>query len=118
MAFTINQNFLKNIEDLIGQFENMLENDLYSVFLGDLDVIDSRVTSNDIYINDACVIIYKTDQRSFEYYGGFEYVKGDFKIIFGDWIIYKVDKHNDNCRVKNLIDKIKEHPTCSDDFDN
>lgn len=54
-----------------------------------------------LYINEDCIIVDKYDDRSLQYYGGFEYVDKEYRKIIGDYVIYL----NDEDRVSGCLDR-------------
>ena len=55
--------------------------------------LDMRVGT--LYINTQDRVIASNNQRSLEYYGGFEYIDKDMVQTVGDWTFYQGDRVDD-----------------------
>jgi hypothetical protein len=53
-----------------------------------------------LWVNDDCIIVDKGNDRTLQYYGGFEYVDKEYRIEMGDYVIYL----SDDDRVQGHID--------------
>jgi len=49
--------------------------------------LDNRAAYR-IYINDDAIAVEKGNDRTMQYYGGFEYVDAEFRVEMGDYIVY------------------------------
>ena len=54
-----------------------------------------------LFIDNECIIVDKRNDRSLQYYGGFEYVDKDFRNEIGDYVIYT----NGDDRVLNCLER-------------
>jgi hypothetical protein len=57
-----------------------------------------------LHVIDDMIIVHKNNDRSLQYYGGFEYVDSDFRSEFGEWVIY----YSDDDRVRECIEYFNE----------
>lgn len=64
--------------------------------------MDSRCGT--LFIDDDCVVVRKRNDKSIRYYGGFEYIDDEFRIEFGDYVIYT----SDHDRVQRCIENYHE----------
>ena len=55
--------------------------------------LDMRVGR--LYVNTSDRVIASNNQRSLEYYGGFEYIDKDMVTTVGDWTFYQGDRVDD-----------------------
>jgi hypothetical protein len=53
-----------------------------------------------VWVSDECIIVDAGDDRSMQYYGGFEYVDSQYRVAVGDYVIYLAD----DGRVSRCID--------------
>jgi hypothetical protein len=53
-----------------------------------------------LFVSPDCIGVYKSNDRSLQYYGGFEYVDIDYRYEFGDYVFYGSE---DN-RVRDCLD--------------
>lgn len=65
--------------------------------------LDSRAGYS-LYVNDDCIAVRKYNDRSLQYYGGFEYVESEHRQEIGDMVFYMVDSG----RVADCIDCLNE----------
>lgn len=69
-----------------------------------------------IYVGDDCLIIMAGNRRALDYYGGFEYVEGEYVNVLGEYVIY----HGDcgGCeRVNECLDFYEENSNEVKDVD-
>jgi len=62
--------------------------------------LDTR-SSYQLFINEDYIAIRKSDLRSLDYYGGFEYVDEEHVTVLGDYIFYSADDE----RVQGHLDE-------------
>jgi len=62
--------------------------------------LDTR-SSYQLFINEDYIAIRKSDRRSLDYYGGFEYVDEEHVTVLGDYIFYSADDE----RVQGHLDE-------------
>jgi hypothetical protein len=62
--------------------------------------LDSRAAS-EVFINEDNIAIRKSNRRSLDYYGGFEYVDEEHVTVLGDYIFYSSDDE----RVQGHLDE-------------
>jgi hypothetical protein len=44
-----------------------------------------------LFVSEDCIVVDKANDRSLQYYGGFEYVDQDYRVEMGDYVIYLAD---------------------------
>jgi hypothetical protein len=44
-----------------------------------------------LWVSEDCIIVTKNEDRSLQYYGGFEYVDAEYRMEMGDYVIYLRD---------------------------
>jgi hypothetical protein len=54
-----------------------------------------------LFVSPDCIGVYKGNDRTLQYYGGFEYVDIDYRYEFGDYVFYS---SHDN-RVQGHLDQ-------------
>lgn len=59
--------------------------------------LDSRAGYR-LFVNSECIVVSDADDRSLQYYGGFEYVDKEYRTALGDWVFYSADD-----------DRVQEH---------
>jgi hypothetical protein len=66
--------------------------------------LDSRAVHR-LFVNEDCIVVSKDDDRTLQYYGGFEYVDKNYRIEMCDYVIYLADDD----RVREHIETYIEH---------
>ena len=67
--------------------------------------LDNRCGSAYVDNNLEAIVVDKSNARSFDYYGGFEYIKGDDRVELGDYVVYFATSD----RVADAIECLMEH---------
>jgi hypothetical protein len=62
--------------------------------------LDNRTAYN-VWIGDEGIVIRKSDLRTANYYGGFEYVDKEDIVAVGDYILYTINSDRIECHVDN-----------------
>lgn len=57
-----------------------------------------------VWVDEDALIVRKNEDRTLQYYGGFEYVDKDARIECGDYVIYS----NDDSRVADCLEQYYE----------
>jgi len=65
--------------------------------------LDSRAGYS-LFVNDECIAVRSYNDRSLQYYGGFEYVDKEDRKEVGDWVFYMAESD----RVANCLDCFAE----------
>jgi hypothetical protein len=83
---------VEQVEKIVGDYVATLD----EVLPEDLG-LDRRVAYR-LYITDNVIAVSKSEDRTLQYYGGFEYVDREYRKEFGDWVLYsgesdRVDRH-------------------------
>ena len=45
-----------------------------------------------VFVSPDCIAIHKGNDRTLQYYGGFEYVDKDYRYEFGDYVFYSAEE--------------------------
>jgi len=57
-----------------------------------------------IYVAEDGLVVSKSDDRSLQYYGGFEYVDKEYRVECGDWVFYS----SEDDRVSACLERFEE----------
>jgi hypothetical protein len=76
--------------------------------------LDSRAAYR-LYVDETCIAVDKRNDRTLQYYGGFEYVDKDFRKEMGNWVFYSAEDHLVASALANLEE---EKPFVEADDDN
>jgi len=93
-------NFLDNIDDRVTSFVST-----FNEFLPEDLGLDRRAGYR-FYVDSgyACIAIQKRDDKTLQYYGGFEYVDKEFRREVGNWVFY----FDEDSRVSRAISYLNE----------
>lgn len=84
MKMTV-QNLLDEINDLVDAFMTAA-NEVVPAVLG----LDDRCAHR-LYVTEDAIIVNKSNDKSLQYYGGFEYVLDESRHEIGDWVFYSAE---------------------------
>jgi len=73
--------------------------------------LDERVGAR-IFINDDCIAVPKSCDRTMQYYGGFEYVDSEYRVEMADYVFYLAE----DSRVQSHIE-FWNPPADADEFE-
>ena len=96
------QNFLDEMNEQVRQHVQHSFKEVRADKLG----LDIRAGYR-LFINDEAIAVSKNDDRSLQYYGGFEYVDKEYRLEVGDYVFYV----QDDDRVTNCIERWQEEET-------
>lgn len=68
--------------------------------------LDSRA-SYQIYVDETHIAIPKSDDRTMQYYGGFEYVDREYRSEVGDYVFYSAEDRRVRNHLSRVIDSVK-----------
>ena len=91
--------------DLMDEVQDMVERQvqgLRRVGASDLG-LDPRCGR--AYIDEDCIVVDAGNARSFDYYGGFEYIAEEDKRVLGDYVVYLATSD----RVMEALECLMEH---------
>ena len=75
-------------EGLAEEAENLIQSACEEmVYVGHLPNIDQRAGC-DFWVDDEKVITSLENQVKLDYYGGFEYIESEYRMVIGDYIIF------------------------------
>lgn len=87
------------IEDINAQVEEHVNGSMSAVHNLNLLGLDTRAAYV-LYVSDEAIAVDKSNDRTLQYYGGFEYVEKDYRVEAGDYVFYLAEDD----RVQNHID--------------
>jgi len=56
-----------------------------------------------LFVKDNVIAVSRGDDRTLQYYGGFEYVDKEYRHVLGDWVFYMADDD----RVQGCLDRFE-----------
>lgn len=74
------------------------------------DVGLDRRAAYRLFVKDNVIAVPKGNDRTLQYYGGFEYIDKEYRHELGDWVFYIAEDSygDDPCRVQRCLDRLKE----------
>ena len=80
--------------DLFELIDNVTE--LTDTFVGDMVLVPAKQLGLDnrcgkLFVSPDCVGVYKGNDRTLQYYGGFEYVDKEYRHEMGDYVFYSAE---------------------------
>lgn len=76
---------------LINEFEHRIHEQtlyMYRVRASDLNLDLDKLAGYKVWIDQDCLIVTKSEDQTFQYYGGFEYVNRANRIEIGEYVVY------------------------------
>jgi hypothetical protein len=89
----------KLMNEINGKVEELIDEEFRLVKPEDVG-LDSRAGYN-LFINEDFIAVSKSNRRSLDYYGGFEYVDEEHVTVLGDYVFYSADDE----RVQDHLDQ-------------
>jgi hypothetical protein len=95
---------MNNTFDLIDEVNELVEN-----YLKDKELVSACKLGLDrrcgqVYVAPDAVIVGKEDDRYLQYYGGFEYVKPEYRYEIGNYVFYS----DGDRRVQGALEELEE----------
>ncbi len=69
-----------------------------------------------LWINEDCIVVDKDNDRSLQYYGGFEYVDRDYRVEMGDYVIYLSDDERVQGHIDTFFQRDEEGVYSDEDY--
>lgn len=70
--------------------------------------LDDRA-AYELYVNEDCIAIHESDDRSLQYYGGFEYVDKRHRAEMGDYVFYFAEDERVERHIDTYYEKLDAH---------
>jgi hypothetical protein len=67
--------------------------------------LDNRCGS--LFITPDCIAVYKGNDRSLQYYGGFEYVDNEYRHEMGDYVFYSAEDNRVQGHLEQYLNKVE-----------
>lgn len=92
-----------DIQMIVDQLEDQLRNQLDECPCVKADELGLDPRCGRAFVGDDCLIVESNYQRTFDYYGGFEYVDKEMIQPVGRYVVYYAGHDDDSCRVREAI---------------
>ena len=60
-----------------------------------------------LFVSPDCIGVYKANDRSLQYYGGFEYVDIEYRYEFGDYVFYSSHDNRVRDHLETYLDRME-----------
>jgi hypothetical protein len=61
-----------------------------------------------LFVSPDCIGVYKSNDRSLQYYGGFEYVDIEYRYEFGDYVFYSSHDNRVRDHLETYLNRMEE----------
>lgn len=96
---------MSQLLNLVQDLEDQLRNQVAGLTYVRADELGlDRRAAYTIWVDEDVLIVRKDEDRTLQYYGGFEYVDKDARLEFGNYVIYT----SDDSRVQDCLDYFYE----------
>jgi len=93
-----------NIETLLDTVNNMMQTKVSNMRKFKPDEIGLDYRCGSVWVDSECIIISKNNDRSLQYYAGFEYVDNiSNRVELGEYVVY-IDTNEDDERISDVIE--------------
>ena len=97
--------------DLFELIDNVTE--LTDTFVGDMVKVNSKQLGLDnrcgsLFVTPDCIAVYKGNDRTLQYYGGFEYVDRDYRYEFGEFVFYSAEDNRVRDHLETYLNMMDE----------
>jgi hypothetical protein len=93
-----------NILDLADEVQDMVERHVAGMRRVNATELGLDIRCGRAYVDEDCIVVDAGNARSYNYYGGFEYIDDEDKRMLGDYVIYL----NTNDRVSDALECLME----------
>ena len=94
------------MNEINGKVEELIDEEFRLVKPEDIG-LESRAGYN-LFINEDYIAVSKSNRRSLDYYGGFEYVDEEHVTVLGDYVFYSADDERVQGHLDNVFNPEKE----------
>jgi len=92
---------MQNILDYIEEVKETADNIVWEMTQVSADRLGLDIRAGGrLWVSKDCIVVRKGNDRSLQYYGGFEYVDKDCRVELGDYVVYT----SDDDRVRDHIE--------------
>ena len=86
--------------------------ELTDSFVGSMQMVPAEQLGLDnrcgkLFVSPDCIGVYKGNDRSLQYYGGFEYVDKDYRYEFGDYVFYSAEEGRVQGHLETYLNKVE-----------
>lgn len=94
------------LDEVDSTVRDYVENAMEEVKPVDLG-LDPRCASR-LYVSDEAIAVNVTEDRLVQYYGGFEYVSREERVVAGSYVFYMATDSRISGHINRYLDKIEE----------
>ena len=75
--------------------------------------LDTRAFWGEAFVTVDCIAVRLDQDRSLQYYGGFEYVNKEYRVCAGDWVFYMAEDDRVREHLAHVFEDLREE--CDED---
>jgi hypothetical protein len=87
--------------NLIDEIQDMVERQVAGMRRVSASELGLDIRCGRAYVDEDCIVVESGNARSYDYYGGFEYIDDEDKRVLGDYVVYL-----------NTCDRVQEALEC------
>jgi len=91
--------------EMIDEVSDMIERHVQGMRRVKADELGLDYRCGRAYVDSECIIVDDANVRSFDYYGGFEYIKGEDRVNLGNYVVYLNTSDRVNDALECLMEK-------------
>jgi len=97
--------------DLFELIDNISE--LTDNFIGNMELVPANRLGLDprcgkLFVSPDCIGVYKGNDRTLQYYGGFEYVDIEYRHEMGDYVFYSAEDNRVRDHLEQYLNRMEE----------
>jgi hypothetical protein len=93
--------------ELIDEVTELTDNYVAQMWLVDSNQLGLDHRCGKLFANADCIAVYKGNDRTLQYYGGFEYVNLDFRYEMGDYVFYSSEDNRVQVHLEKYLNKVE-----------
>ena len=74
--------------DLVDEVQDMVERQVQGMRRVSANELGLDIRCGRAYVDEDCIVVDAGNARSYDYYGGFEYIDDEDKRVLGDYVVY------------------------------
>jgi len=96
-----------NLFSLIDDVSELTDN-----YIGTMEKVPANQLGLDprcgkLFVSPDCIGVYKGNDRTLQYYGGFEYVDNEYRHEFGDYVFYSAEDNRVRGHLETYLNKVE-----------
>jgi DNA-binding transcriptional ArsR family regulator len=100
-----------DIYEAIAESKEMTENVISSMNQATSEDLglDPRSSYQKLYVSEDCIAVECREDRTLQYYGGFEYVDKEYRVEMGDYVFYLAEDERVGGHISDYFENVHGH---------